>query len=389
MRSYRIGRAMGIPIEINVSLLLFAPFLAWLLSRPGQIALYAGLIESVSGTPIDVDALTTGARPALLGIAAAVGLFASVLAHELGHSWVARRYDIPIARITLWIFGGIASLERIPREWDREFRIAVAGPIVSLGLGLACYLLVVSLPGAVPALVFLVGWLAIMNVSLALFNMLPAFPMDGGRVLRALLSRSPSRSYADATRIAARVGRAMAIWLAILGALAFNPVLILVALFVYGAASSESRTVMLDDLLYGVSAADLMRELNTVSTDETVAGLLTRMLSERRTGYPVVDERGRIVGVVTLSRLRGVREVERDAVLVEDVMARGVSRVDAETPAFDALGAFGDRGTDWVVVERGGEPVGTLSRDDVARSLTMLRDIGREGRPPAWSEGVH
>jgi Zn-dependent protease len=267
MRSYRIGRAMGIPIEINVSLLLFAPFLAWLLSRPGQIALYAGLIESVSGTPIDVDALTTGARPALLGIAAAVGLFASVLAHELGHSWVARRYDIPIARITLWIFGGIASLERIPREWDREFRIAVAGPIVSLGLGLACYLLVVTLPGAVPALVFLVGWLAIMNVSLALFNMLPAFPMDGGRVLRALLSRSPSRSYADATRIAARVGRAMAIWLAILGALAFNPVLILVALFVYGAASSESRTVMLDDLLYGVSAADLMRELNTVSTD--------------------------------------------------------------------------------------------------------------------------
>ncbi len=380
---------MGIPIEINVSLLLFAPLLAWLLSRPGQIGLYAGLIESVSGTPIDVDALTTGARPAVLGITAAVGLFASVLVHELGHSWVAQRYDIPIARITLWIFGGIASLERVPREWDREFRIAIAGPVVSLALGIACYWLVVLLPGEVPALVFLVGWLAVMNVSLAAFNMLPAFPMDGGRVLRALLSRSSSRSYADATRIAARVGRAMAVGLAILGVLVFNPVLILVALFVYGAAASESRTVMLDDLLYGVSAADLMRELNTVSAEETVAGLLTRMLHERRTGYPVADERGRIVGVVTLDRLRGVREVERDAVLVEDVMARGVSRVDASTPAFDALGAFGDRGTAWVVVERDGEPVGTLSREDVARSLTMLRDIGREGRPPAWSEEVH
>lgn len=388
MRSYRVGRVAGIPIEINVSLLLFAPILAWLLSRPQQIGLYAGLIESLSGTPIDADGLTTGARPAFLGIVAAVGLFASVLVHELGHAWVARRYDIPIARITLWIFGGIASLERIPREWDREFRIAIAGPLVSLGLGLACYGLVVLLPGEVPALVFLVGWLAIMNVSLALFNLLPAFPMDGGRILRALLSRSRSRSYADATRIAARVGRWMAIWLAVLGVLAFNPVLILVALFVYGAAATESRTVMLDELLHGVTAADLMRELNAVPAEESVAELLTRMLHERRTGYPVADERGRIVGMVTLDRLRGVREVERDAVLVEDVMRRGVARVEATTPAFDVLGAFGDRGAGWVVVEHDGEPAGTLSREDVARSLTLLRDIGRDGRPPAWSEGV-
>ncbi|MFC7006748.1 site-2 protease family protein [Halalkalicoccus salilacus] len=344
MRSYRVGHVAGIPIEINVSLLLFAPILAWLLSRPQQIGLYSGLIESLSGTPVDADALTTGVRPAFLGIVAAVGLFASVLVHELGHAWVARRYDIPIARITLWIFGGIASLERIPREWDREFRIAIVGPLVSLGLGLACYGLVVLLPGEVPALVFLVGWLAIMNVSLALFNLLPAFPMDGGRILRALLSRSRSRSYADATRIAARVGRWMAIWLAVLGVLAFNPVLILVALFVYGAAATESRTVMLDELLHGVTAADLMRELNAVPAEESVAELLTRMLHERRTGYPVADERGRIVGVVTLDRLRGVREVERDAVLVEDVMRRGVARVEATTPAFDVLGAFGDRG---------------------------------------------
>jgi Zn-dependent protease len=388
MRSYRIGTVMDIPIEINISLVVFAPILAWLLSQPTQIVLYAGLIESLSGTPVDATALTTGSMPAVVGIVAAVGLFASVLAHELGHSWVARRYGIPIARITLWIFGGIASLERVPREWDREFWIAVAGPVVSLGLGLACYALLLVLPGELPLLVFLLGWFAVMNVVLAVFNMLPAFPMDGGRVLRALLSRSGARSYADATRIAAGVGRWMAILLAVLGVFAFNPILILVALFVYGAAATESRTVMLDELLTGVTAGDLMRDIQAVPADETVAGLLSRMLRDRRTDYPVADDHGRIVGAISLGRLRGVREVERDAVLVGDVMARGVPRVDAAAPAFDVLSAFGDRSTDWVVVERDGEPVGTLSREDVGRSLTVLRWIGPADRPPMWSEGV-
>ena len=388
MRSYRVGTAMGIPIELNVSLLLFAPILAWLLSRPAQIDLYAGLIESLSGTAIDTTALTAGSMPTLIGTVAAVGLFASVLAHELGHSWVARRYDIPIARITLWIFGGVASLERVPREWDREFWIAIAGPVVSVGLGLACYGLAVLLPDGVPTLVFLLGWLAIMNVSLAAFNLLPAFPMDGGRILRALLSRSGARSYAEATRLAARAGRQIAILLAVVGVIGFNPVLILVALFVYGAATTESRTVMLDDLLVGVTAEDLMRDLHSVPMDATVTELLSRMLYDRRTGYPVTDDHGRIVGTVSLDRLRGVREVERDAVLVEDVMRRGVPRADATTPAFDVLSAFGDRDTDWVVVERDGEPIGVLSRADVARSLTVLRGIGRADRPPLWSEGV-
>ena len=386
MWNYRIGRVMGIPIRLNVSLLVFVPLLAWLLGRPEQIAIYASLIEWLSGAEVDVATLTTGNTPIVVGLAGAIGLFASVLLHELGHSWVARRYDIPIGSITLWIFGGVAAMERIPKEPIREFWIAIAGPAVSVALGLGAYLLLLVVP-EIPLVVFLVGWLAVINVMLALFNMLPAFPMDGGRIFRALLARN--RPYVDATRTASRVGRWFAVGLGVLGFLGFNPILILLALFLYAAASSESRAVVLEDLLTGITAGDLAdTDMLTVETTVNVQDLLSRMLAERRTGYPVVDGRGSIVGLVDLSDLRGVPEGERGAVRTRDVMNEDVRTVPAETPAFEVLRLLSETGVDRIVVEEMGTPLGVVSEAEFARALTVLRGIGRRPESPEWVAGV-
>jgi len=182
----------------------FLPILAWSIGSGQQIELYAGLIEGVSGTGFDPGRLRAGSTPWVIGIAAAVGLFASVTLHELGHSWVALRYEIEIGSTTLWILGGIASLKSVPRGWNRERWTVVAGPITGVIVAGVRYIEVLVSPETLHVPRFLVGYLAITNVALAGFNLLPAFPMDGGRTFRALLARS--RPCGTATRIAARVG---------------------------------------------------------------------------------------------------------------------------------------------------------------------------------------
>jgi Zn-dependent protease len=210
MRSLKVAQVWGIPIKIHISLLVVLPLFAWLLGSGQQVELYAGLIEGLTGTPLDTEALTLdGALPWIIGSAAAVGLFVSVALHELGHAWAALRYDFEVESITLWILGGLASLGSIPREWDKEFWIAVAGPITSILTGVVCYAALFAVLSSQPVVVFVVGWLAVTNVVLAVFNMVPAFPMDGGRVLRALLARN--QSYAAATRTAAGIGKLFAI----------------------------------------------------------------------------------------------------------------------------------------------------------------------------------
>jgi Zn-dependent protease len=190
MRSYTVTRIWGIPIRVGSSLLIFLPILAWLIGSGQQIELYAGVIEALTGRGFDIAQLRAGTTPWLVGAAAAVGLFVSVTIHELGHSWVAMRYGLEIESITLWILGGLAALKEFPKEWDWELWIAIAGPVSSLLVAAVCYGGVVLMPASLQVPRFVVGWLAVMNVTLAAFNLLPAFPMDGGRVLRALLARS-------------------------------------------------------------------------------------------------------------------------------------------------------------------------------------------------------
>ncbi len=208
--------------------------------------------------------------PWILGLAAAIGLFVGVVLHELGHSLTAQRYGFPIDSITLWLFGGVAALSEMPEDWRQEFTIAIAGPIVSVLVGIGSYALFLVTPASLDGARFVLAYLAILNIALAGFNMLPAFPMDGGRVLRAFLARS--KPYAKATQQAATVGKFLAILMGLFGLLAqFNIILIGVAFFVYIAASSEAQQVTMKAAFQDVTVADIMtpvNDLDTVSRDD-------------------------------------------------------------------------------------------------------------------------
>ncbi|MDY7082566.1 MAG: CBS domain-containing protein, partial [Halobacteria archaeon] len=217
-----------------------------------------------------------------------------------------------------------------------------------------------------PSLIFVVSWLSIMNGILAVFNMLPAFPMDGGRILRSLLARS--YPYAKATKLAADVGKLLAIAMGILG--------LLLALFVYIAASSESKMTVMSEALQGVKVSDLMtRDVKTVSPDATVQELTNRMLRERHTGYPVV-ENGDVVGIVTLSDAREDNEVERDAYEVEEVMTGDVITVAPDEDAFEVLKTLSQNNVGRLVVEEDSELVGIISRTDLMTALDVIQGGG-------------
>ncbi|MDY6775732.1 MAG: CBS domain-containing protein [Halobacteria archaeon] len=373
MRSYKVGRIMGIDIKIHLSLLVLLPLLAWLISREQQITIWTDIISGFYPHTLTTEPLLSGNAPLIIGGVAAVGLFAGVTVHELGHSWVARQYGLTISSITLWIFGGMANMDENPDEWNVEFWMALAGPVTSVLISGIFMGILQLLPASTPPVaVFVVGWLAMMNLALAVFNMLPAFPMDGGRVFRALLARS--RPYVEATQIAASVGKFFAVGMGILGVLSFNPLLVLIALFVYVAATSESRMAVVSDLLQDVKVSDLMTtEVKTVPRDISVNDLANRMLTERHTGYPVVDGTGSVVGIVTLTDIKEVDEVERDAYTAGDIMTHDVISVDPGDDAFEVLRTLGQNDIGRVLVEADGEVVGILSRTDLVTALEVLQ----------------
>ncbi|QPV63532.1 site-2 protease family protein [Halosimplex litoreum] len=372
MRDFTVGSVWGIPIRINVSLVVFLPILAWIIGSGTQIDVYADIVNTFAPAPFDVATLTAGSTPWVIGAGAAVGLFASVGVHELGHAWAARRYGIGTQSITLWLLGGIAALEEMPREWNREFWIAIAGPITSVLTGVACYALLLAVPGSATVVGFVFGWLVVTNLLLAVFNLLPAFPMDGGRILRALLART--RPYETATATAARFGTGFAVLFAVVGVLSVAPMLLLLALFIYGAASTESRTVMLQGLLTDLTVRDVARlDVDPIDADESVAAFTDRMIRDRRTVYPVADA-GETVGVVTLDAVRRTDSNDHDTTRVRDIAADDLPRIALDAPAFDAFVELSTNPSGYAFVEDGGDVVGLVSAEDFAHVLQFRRD---------------
>jgi Zn-dependent protease/CBS domain-containing protein len=375
MRQFRIGSAFGIPIKLDLTFLLVLPLFAWIIGS--QVGELTEQFNEILGAGIDPAALATSAYlPWLIGTAAAIGLFAGVVLHELGHSVVAMRFGFPIDSITLWIFGGIAKLTEMPEDWRQEFAIAIAGPIVSVAIGVVCGAAYLAVPDSLPPVRFVVGYLALMNVALAVFNLLPAFPMDGGRVLRALLSRT--RPYARATKIAADVGKGFALLMGLVGLLNFNIILIGVAFFVYIGASNEAQQTMMKAAFEGVSVRDLMtpgERLQTVSPGTTVAELIDRMFRERHTGYPVTRG-GELLGLVTLEDAQSVRPVERDAYLVEDVMTTDLVTIDADADAMTAFVKMQEEGVGRLLVADRGDLVGLVTRSDLMTAFNIIESGG-------------
>jgi Zn-dependent protease/CBS domain-containing protein len=377
MPSFRIGSAFGVPVKLDLTFLLVLPLFAYIIGS--RIESTAELLNDTFDAGIAVGALTGGPTPWVIGVVAAVGLFACVLAHEFGHSLVAMHYGYPIDSITLWLFGGIASLSELPEDWKQEFQIAIAGPAVSVAIGILAYGLSTVVPAGNDALAYVLLYLGVLNVALALFNLLPAFPMDGGRVLRAILGRN--RSFAEATRIAADVGKGFAILMGLLGLFRLDIILMGIAFFVYIAASGEAQQVSTKAAFEGVQVSDVMTpvdRLHVIGPDASVSELLQRMVRERHTGYPVV-ENGEPVGVVTLGDAREVREVERDAYRVDEVMSSDLVTIEPGAEAMEALTRMQENGVGRLPVVDDGLLVGLVSRSDLMAALEVLKEGGELG----------
>ncbi|MFQ5837590.1 MAG: CBS domain-containing protein [Thermoplasmata archaeon] len=370
--SFRVATIMGIPIYIHLTFLIILPVFAWVFSVQSQ---------TVLGLPVGfgvVDLAFMGTLAAaivkfLMGALAAIIFFACILLHELGHSYVALRYKSKIRGIVLIIFGGIAQVEDMPRRPKPELDIALAGPSVNFGIAAMGFgLLQVPLWTASKPLELLAALLGIVtfyNLVLALFNLIPAFPMDGGRVLRSFLARR--MSYLNATETAASVGKAFAFAFGIFG-LFYNAWLILIALFVYLGATEEERLTKITLTLEGVKVGEIMtREVSTVTKEMTVAELLDKMVAEKHMGYPVVD--GDLEGVVTFADSSKVPRERREHVRVGQIMSGNVVTVGPRAEAMDALRLMSRHKIGRLVVTQEGQIIGIITRSDLVKSVDLLR----------------
>ncbi len=373
--SFRIGRLFGIPILIHYTFLLVIPLFAWIIGS--QIVPTADMLNQIFEVPVDTTLFSSGYIPYLLGIIVGIGLFAGVLVHELAHSLVARRKGIRINSITLMIFGGIASMEEGVPDPKAELPMALVGPLTSLGVGLLCSAIVYAVPfitaspGIAGVLVFIFGYLGVLNIILCVFNLLPAFPMDGGRVLRAWLAgRMPLHR---ATKIAADIGKGFAIIFGIIG-LFSNPFLILIALFIYIGASGESAAVKYSFLLQNVTVGDMMSSpVTTVPPSLPLREVITMMYSSKHLGFPVV-ERDTLVGMVTLADVNRTSSIDREAMQVRDIMTRDPVTLPPSAPVIDALKIMSARNFGRIPVVQDGKILGIVTRTDIIK-VTELKQI--------------
>jgi Zn-dependent protease len=255
-----------------------------------------------------------------------LALFTCIVAHEFGHALVARRFGVQTRDITLLPIGGVSSLERIPDNPAQEFWVAIAGPAVSIGIAfLLLPLVVVSgtnarlSPTGPWGNVPFVEQLMLANVVLAIFNLLPAFPMDGGRIFRSLLAKR--MDYARATRIAANVGQLVAVGFA-MGGLFANPFLLLIALFVWVGADQEAAFAKLKSVLSGIPVSSAtVTDFNTISPSKTLQTPIELMLHGSQQDFPVMDN-GRLVGMLTRKELLSALSQKGPDTLVSDVMRK-------------------------------------------------------------------
>lgn len=355
-----------------------------------NIATVFGIVVSVHATFVLLVVWVAGAywfetqnlARVASGIALLLLLFACVLLHELGHALTARRFGFITREITLLPIGGIARLERLPDDPRQSLLITLAGPAVNIAIAMALFILL-QLSGQweplTPTSLLdapLLQRLMLVNISLVVFNMLPAFPMDGGRALRAILATRMNDQ--RATRIAARIGQGMAVLFAFVGWLG-NPLLILIALFVWAGAAAEARTADIRAAVRGVPIERVMlTAFTTLNPDEPLATAVELMQHEGRHEFPVTRD-GHLVGLLTRPRLLHAIEKGRPQARVADAMDDAVHAVDPGDMLDTALPLFDAGRSSIVPVVRDGRLIGLLTAEAIAEFLAIQAARARAG----------
>ena len=371
--SLRLGRIAGFPVAVHWSVLVVVLLLAWGLAE-------GVLPESAPGH--------SAATYWLVGVPGALLLICSLLAHEISHAVVARRVGVEVEGLTLWMFGGVARLRGEATTARADLQIAVVGPATSLVLagafGFVWWLL--DMLGQPALAVSLAGWLAGINLLLAVFNLVPGAPLDGGRVLRALLwGRWGDHDRAAAAATSA--GQLVGFTLVGFGLLAFfggdyvgGLWLILIGWFLHGAARAEQAAYIAEHVLHGVVVRDVMSsDVRTVGSDLTVEHLIESLvLGGRHSAYPVVDPEGSVRGLVALAQLRTVPASARASTLVGEVAVplSQVSTCGPDEPVAQVLQKLaGDAGRRALVFDEG-RLVGILTPADITRVLEARQLLG-------------
>lgn len=365
--SLQIGKAMGIPVRLHLSFLLIIPWVAYI---------FSGFSEPIFGKIYGFGAVEPVETRWIYSLAFAVLLFVCIGLHELGHSFVAMRYGIRIKSITLYIFGGVAAMESIPKDAKKELRIAVAGPLVSgvLALGLILgYIGAAAILGEAHSFPILLWTLGIMNLILMAFNLIPAFPMDGGRVLRAWFStRMP---YTVATSNAAGLGRIFAVLLIFLGIFTGGFMTLIVGIFLYMGASEEERATTISDSLAGIRVKHIMsREVRTIRPDMPLSEIVELMFREKHRGYPVMDGDS-LQGIVTITDLQRIPDDRRASLAAGDVMTRNIYYIGPEDEATTAMRMMTERKIRRLPVIEDGKLIGIVSREDLVRAIELCSDL--------------
>jgi stage IV sporulation protein FB len=358
--SFRLIRIAGTEVKVHVTFLLL---LAWFALSAAQQG---------------------GTQAAVSSVVFLLALFACVLAHEFGHIMMARRFGVRTPDILLLPIGGVARLERIPEDPKQELLVALAGPAVTLALAALLFLLLrlthqPLLPedGNALTLPFFTQ-LMLVNVILLVFNLIPAFPMDGGRVLRAILSSR--MGLRRATRVAGRIGQGLAVGFGLLAVYGhFNLLLLLIALFVFVGAAAEMSAVETRFAGAGVTVTDMMMtRFQTLPVHARLRDAARLLLEGDQSEFPVVDNLGAVEGILTRDLLvRGLAHYGEDGTVAE-VMASPVPAVGPDTPFPQAVAHLRASGVPALPVVQDGRLVGLLTLENVSELLMVRRATGKE-----------
>jgi Zn-dependent protease/predicted transcriptional regulator len=357
--SIKLGKLLGIDVYLHFTFLLLLAFLGFVYWRATQ----------------NVEA-------ALRGVAFIVALFGCVVLHELGHALMARRYGIKTRDITLLPIGGIARLEKMPEKPMQEFLVALAGPAVNVVIATVLFLGLAATGGFAPMEELGVTggsfWqrLMLLNVVLVVFNLLPAFPMDGGRVLRALLAMRLGRH--RATVIAANVGQVMAILFGIVGFF-YNPFLIFIGIFVYLGAQAEAGMVEMQSALEGLRVRDaMMTRFRTLSAQDTLAKAVNELLAGSQQDFPVI-ENNLPIGMLRRNDLVKALSDGRSDDAVTAGMSRDCETVEETSSLKSAVESMRKRQCTTMPVVSRGLIVGLLTLENITEMIMVNAAMDHQG----------